>query len=38
VLRLDDAGTGNQKELARADCNRADFERSTHAGDSIVNR
>jgi len=38
VLGLDDAGTGNQEELARADCNRSDFERSAHQGDSTANR
>ena len=35
-LRLDDAGTGDQEEPARAHLHRADFERRTHEGDSIV--
>ena len=32
-LRLDDAGTCNEEEPARAHLHRPDFERRTHEGD-----
>ena len=34
--RLDDAGTGDEEEPARADLHRPDFKRVAHEGDSTL--